>query len=237
MRIALASARTVDRDIERNLAEMERYAAEAAGKNADLICFGEAFLQGFNALDWDFEADRKMAVAADSDVFGRVCGMTLKYGVDILFGYNELDGEHIYSSCALVSGGRLYHNYRRISKGWKEYWKTDGHYLEGDRVFPFEYRGKKVVIGLCGDLWEYPDRFALGQDVLIWPVYVDWTEEEWNGGGRQEYADQANLCCADVLYVNAFGDDGTLGGAMHFAGGSVREELLIGCEGLLMVEI
>lgn len=104
-------------------------------------------------------------------------------------------------------------------------------------MVPFDYRGKKIAIGLCGDLWDYPEKFALGEDVLIWPVYVDWTKEEWYGGGREEYAEQANLCCKHVLYVNSFGDDGAFGGAMHFSDGSVREELPIGNEGLLIVEL
>lgn len=237
MKIALASAKIVDRDIDRNLAEMEKYTAEASAKGAELVCFGEAFLQGFNALSWSFESDRKIAVSADSGIFRRICELTVKYGTDVLLGYNELDGDKIYSSCALISKGALYHNYRRISRGWKEYWKTDDHYREGGLVEPFDYRGMKCVIGLCGDLWEYPERFALGEDMLIWPVYVDWTKEEWYGGGREEYAEQANLCCKHVLYVNSFGDDGPLGGAMHFTDGSVREELPIGNEGLLIVEL
>ena len=50
MKIALASARIVDRDIKYNLSRMEHYMTEAKGSGADLVCFGEAFLQGFNAL-------------------------------------------------------------------------------------------------------------------------------------------------------------------------------------------
>jgi len=73
--------------------------------------------------------------------------------------------------------------------------------------------------------------------VLIWPVYVDFTEAEWNNGDRLEYAEQANMCCGNVLYVNSHGVDGALGGAMHFADGNVCEELPIGNEGLLIVEI
>ena len=54
MKIALACARIVDRNIEHNLVQMERYMAMAAEEGACLVCFGEAFLQGFNALDWNF---------------------------------------------------------------------------------------------------------------------------------------------------------------------------------------
>lgn len=237
MKIALASARIVNGDVEKNLAEMERRMIEAAREGAALVCFGEAFLQGFNALSWEFESDRNVAVSTDSEVLGCICAMTEKYRIDVLFGYNELDGEHIYSSCALVADGRIYHNYRRISRGWKEYWKTDVHYLEGNEVVAFGYRGKKCVIGLCGDLWDHPDRFALGEDVLIWPVYVDWTEDEWNNGGRQEYAEQAALCCKNVLYVNSVEAGQAFGGAVYFKDAAAVTELSMNREGLLYVEV
>ena len=64
MKIALASARIVDRDIKYNLSRMEHYMTEAKLSGADLVWFGEAFLQGFNALSWQYEEDKKMAMDA-----------------------------------------------------------------------------------------------------------------------------------------------------------------------------
>ena len=61
MKIALASARIIDRDIHYNLSQMERYMREAKENGTDLVCFGEAFLQGFNALTWQYEEDKKIA--------------------------------------------------------------------------------------------------------------------------------------------------------------------------------
>ena len=104
-------------------------------------------------------------------------------------------------------------------------------------MIPFLYKGRKCVIGLCGDLWDYPERFALGEDLLFWPVYVDWTPEEWEEGAAQEYADQANLCCAHTLYVNSICDGDARGGAAYFVNGTVKEELSMGEEGLLLVEV
>lgn len=69
MKIALASARIVDRDMDHNLSQMERYMKEAKAMGADLVCFGEAFLQGFNALTWQYERDREVAVTTSSPVF------------------------------------------------------------------------------------------------------------------------------------------------------------------------
>lgn len=143
MKIALTSARIVDREINYNLSQMERYMKEAKAMGTDLVCLGEAF----------------------------------------------------------------------------------------------DYKGKKCVVGLCGDLWDYPERFALGEDLLLWPVYVCWTKEEWENSGKNEYAEQAKLCCENTLYVNPICDGDAFGGAAHFFGGLVQKELPIFNEGLLVVEV
>lgn len=237
MKIALASAKIIDRDTNHNLAQMKRYMIEAKAKEADLVCFGEAFLQGFNALTWQYDRDKEIALSTSSKELFQIATFTKEIGIDVLFGYNELDGNIIYSSCALIADGRIIHNYRRISKGWKEYSKTDEHYKEGSTVEVFDYKGKKCVIGLCGDLWDHPERFALGEDLLLWPVYVCWTKEEWENGGKIEYAEQAKLCCENTLYINSICDGDAFGGAVHFFDGKVQKELPIFNEGLLYIKI
>ena len=237
MKIALAVAEIVDGNIEFNLSQMERFAKDSRRAGADLVCFGEAFLQGFNALSWQFDRDKNVAVATDSKIFSRIISLTKEIGIDILFGYNELDGEDIYSSCSLIENGEIIHNYRRISIGWKESSKTDGHYKEGNSVEVFDYKGKKCAIGLCGDLWDFPERFNLGEDVLFWPVYVGWTKEEWENGGKMEYAEQAKMCCTKTLYVNSICKEDAFGGAVFFVDGQIQGELTIYNEGILFVEI
>ena len=237
MKIALVVAEIVDGNIEFNLSQMERFAKDSRRAGADLGCFGEAFLQGFNALSWQFDQDKNVAVATDSKIFSRIISLTKEIGIDILFGYNELDGEDIYSSCVLIENGGIIHNYRRISMGWKESSKTDGHYKEGNSVEVFDYKGKKCAIGLCGDLWDFPERFNLGEDVLFWPVYVSWTKEEWENGGKMEYAEQAKMCCPKTLYVNSICKEDAFGGAVFFVDGQIQRELAIYNEGILFVEI
>lgn len=237
MKIALASAQIVDWDINYNLSQMERYMKEAKAQDADLVCFGEAFLQGFNALSWKYEEDREIALTPSSQEFIKIKTLTKELGIDVLFGYNELAQGSIYSSCALIVNGEILHNYRRISKGWKEYTKTDAHYKEGSSVEVFDYKNRKCVIGLCGDLWDYPERFALGEDILFWPVYVSWTEEEWENGGKIEYAQQANLCCENTLYINSICEGDAFGGAAHFLGGNIEKELPIFHDELLYITV
>lgn len=240
MRIALASARFINGNIAFNLGQIDRYMREAKAQGAELACFGETFLQGFDALTWKYAEDREVAVATDSEVFLELCRRTEELGIDLLLGFLERDGESIYSSCALLGGGKLLHLYRRVSEGWKEYWRTDGHYREGETVSLFSYRGKRCCIALCGDLWEFPERFRLGEDLLLWPVYVDFTPKEWQEQYLSEYARQAALACGDTLLINsvtAMPDEVCFGGCARFLDGTVGTVLPPGEEGLLIVEV
>ena len=236
MRIGLVSCRCENRNTAFNLRQIERAMQRAAGK-ADLLCFGEAFLQGFDALCWDYAADKTVALAPDSEAFALLRSWTVRYGVSLITGYIERDREELYSSCAVLSDGQILHNYRRISKGWKEFTKTDGHYCEGSDTRPFQLHGKRITLALCGDLWEAPDRFKTEQ-LLIWPVYVNYTPEEWAAGALDEYAAQAALAAKDVLMINPLDTcPVNHGGAFHFQGGRVIARLPFDQEGILFTDI
>ena len=64
MKIGLASYECRMNDIGFNLKQIEKAIVES--KDADLVCFGEAFLQGFAAVTSDYEMDIKMAAEQDS---------------------------------------------------------------------------------------------------------------------------------------------------------------------------
>ena len=189
MRIGLVSYRCENRNTEFNIKQIELAMRRSRGK-ADLLCFGEAFLQGFDSLCWDYEADKAVALELSSETISRLRNLTVLYGISLITGYMEKDGEKLYSSCAVLSEGEIVYNYRRISKGWKEYSKTDGHYCEGNEPGAFCLRGKEMALALCGDLWDFPERFRTDR-LLIWPVYVNYTIREWEHGALGEYAAQA----------------------------------------------
>lgn len=235
MKIGLASYEFRNNDVAFNISQMEKAMKSAQGK-ADLLCFGETFLQGFDALSWNYEADKDIAVSADSEVMKRLCGMTVRYGTDLLFGYIEKCGDVLYSSCALMEAGKLAYNYRRISKGWKEYSITDEHYAEGCDTCEILYRGQRVQIALCGDMWEYPERFQT-EGILIWPVYVNFELDEW-ARYEGEYAAQSLLAARKTLMVNPLSQEPrSHGGAFCFADGEVQEKLSCDTEGILIVEV
>ena len=236
MRIGLVSYRCENRNLSFNMSRIEQAMKRSEGK-ADLLCFGEAFLQGFDSLSWKYEADQSVALELSSEPVRQLRNWTVRYGVSLITGYIEKDMDRLYSSCVVLSGGKTVHNYRRISKGWKEYSITDGHYCEGTDTGPFKLNGKRISLALCGDLWDFPEKFKT-ENLLIWPVYVNYTPEEWNSGVLEEYAAQAALAAEDVLMVNPLDNDPVNhGGSFHFHGGQVAAGLPFGKEDILFVDI
>ena len=236
MRIGLVSYRCENRNVSFNISQIERAMKHSLGK-VDLLCFGEAFLQGFDALSWNYDTDQSIALALSSEAIIQLCDWTVRYGISLITGYIEKAQERLYSSCVVLSDGKIVHNYRRISKGWKEYSITDGHYCEGTEVGSFQLNGKEFCIALCGDLWDFPDRFRT-EHLLLWPIYVNYTPEEWNSGMLDEYAAQAALAAKDVLMINPIDNEPeNHGGAFHFRDGQTVKRLPFDKEEILFVNI
>ena len=235
MKIGLVSYRSENKNIPFNLTQIERTLKETQGQ-AELLCFGEAFLQGFDSLCWDYETDRQMAVDQNSETMDYLRGLTVRYGTGLLFGYIEKEGDKIYSSCAVLAEGKTVHNYRRISRGWKEFSKTDSHYREGTETGEFTFHGKKIMPALCVDMWDYPERFRT-DGILIWPVYVDFSLEDWKRE-EKEYAAQAAKAAGTVLMVNSITRTPVChGGAFRFEKGEIIEKLPFDREGILYTDL
>lgn len=235
MRIGLASYEFINHDIEFNISQIEKAMKSVQGE-VELLCFGETFLQGFDALNWNYENDKEIAVSTDSRIMRRLCDMTLQYKVDLLAGYIEKCDDAVYSSCAVIESGKLLYNYRRISKGWKEYSITDGHYKEGTETGEFLYHGQPVMLALCGDMWDFPERFRTN-NLLIWPVYVNFGLDEW-AEYETEYAEQARLAAEKTLMVNSISQSPkSYGGAFYFVDGKIEKKLAYNTEGILIAEV
>lgn len=245
MYIALASAPVIDRQIHQNVASILQAMEMCRGK-ADLVVFGESVLQGFDSLTWDYDADCRMAVSQTDDVIMEICRAAKRDGIAVSFGYMEKTDAALFSSQLFVdASGAIVHNFRRVSVGWKEYWRTDGHYREGAGFEAFSYKGKRFAIGLCGDLWAdgRPEEMkSLNPDIILWPVWCDYNAAEWNSRTKYEYARQAALCGEAVLLVNPFCanpgvTDCAAGGAAYFKSGAIIQEAPAGSSGILLVAV
>ncbi|MCI5582227.1 MAG: hypothetical protein MR357_00705 [Anaeroplasma sp.] len=234
MIIGLAAYKFKNYDIEFNISQIEKAIEQCY--NVDLLCFGEAFLQGFDGFNWNYENDKNIAISKNSNIMKRLEQMSKDCNIDLAFGYLEIDGEDLYSSYAIIINGKLAYNYRRITVGWKEYWLTDHHYKEGNEVLTFNYKGHNITIALCGDMWDCPEKFK-SNDILIWPVYVNFTIEEWKYE-EIEYAKQALIASNNTLMINSLSDEPkSYGGAFYFKNGKIDNKATYNIEQILKIFI
>ncbi len=245
MKIALASAPVLNRNIEFNIQAMSD-AMDKIRDQADVIVFGESVLQGFDSLCWDYETDKHIAVSLTDAPIRRMCEAAKEYAIAVSFGFIQRCDDVLYSSQIFIgSDGEIVNVFHRVSVGWKEFTKTDGHYQEGQNFEKFYYGGKSFAIGLCGDLWTVgrPEEMkALNVDVVLWPVWCDYESDEWNSSIKYEYAEQAALCADCILLVNPFcadadATDAATGGAVHFQNGSIVTQIPSGDSGIMIAEV
>jgi N-carbamoylputrescine amidase len=245
MKIALACAPAIDRNIEANISSMISTIKSCANHN-DLIVFGETALQGFDCLEWNYVSDRHMAAAKTDDSVLQICRAAAFYRTAVSFGCIEKDGEALYSSQLFIDDrGIIINDFHRVSRGWKDYKKTDQHYQEGISFSPFIYKNRSIAVGLCGDLWEEnrpQEMKELSVNIVLWPVWCDYKKDEWNQSIKYEYAKQAGLCGDHVLLVNPYciadeSEERACGGAVYFNQGIIQKELPAGRKGILSMEI
>ncbi len=77
MTVAFASYQFKNNDLAFNRLQIEKNMQHAQGR-ADMVCFGEAFLQGFDAFNWYWEQDKDIAMSQDNGMVGALCALAEK---------------------------------------------------------------------------------------------------------------------------------------------------------------
>lgn len=227
-------------DTNRNVETLRRSMDE--NRRADLLVFGEAFLQGFDGLTWDVEEDKDIALSLQDDVIKVLRGLAEAHSVAVSFGFYEKEQRNIYSSNLCIDkNGDILNVYHRVSKTWTPE-HAGRHYKTGDDFHTFHFMDKKLLVAICGDLWfaENLDRInELEPDLVLWPLYIDYSIEEWSRGEMDEYARQVSGLNAPVLMVNSSLQEskGAVGGAYLFDGGAIKDSLPLGEIGSLTITI
>ncbi|WP_455521415.1 nitrilase-related carbon-nitrogen hydrolase, partial [Parvimonas micra] len=88
MKIGLVSYEFKNGEIEYNIKKIEEAIIFANGK-ADLLCFGETFLQGFDSLSWNYEIDKNIAITKESVTMEKLKKLSEKHKIDLGISYIE----------------------------------------------------------------------------------------------------------------------------------------------------
>ncbi len=244
MNIALIAATSLTDQVEENLNTLFAKARAAKGQGADLALFGEAFLQGFEALTFEYESDIHKCLSLGSQAIARILAFCKQEGIALGVGYYENDHGAIYASYLLVGEeGQVLANYRRVSPGWKEP-GAHADYREGKHFLSVRYKGRELAVIVCGDFWEdelLPQIIEMDDraDAFLWPVHCDYDVGSWQASEEAEYEKRSQLLAAPVLFVNNYTEepDRAKGGLYHWHQGHTIAKSDMGQEGILLVEI
>lgn len=128
-------------DFEGNLATVKKGLAQAVEAKLDIVSFPECFLTGYYAKRDDARAH---CFATDSPEMKRVLDLTAGCDTMLLVGFNELRGDKLYNTVAVIEHGKLLGRYSKSLP-------YEGYFEPGREFNVFEKKGLKFGIVICSD--------------------------------------------------------------------------------------
>lgn len=244
LRAGLCAQMSETSNITANTARMERMADEARRLGLDAIFLGEAYLQGFDSMNFQPEHDREIAQGISSQPIERIRNIARKHQLAIGFGFYEFVDGIFYASYLVVGrfGETLCH-YRRMSPGWR-YPDSPDCYQEGKALTGFEIKGIKIGLVICGDFWtkalmDSIHALEKSVDAMLWPVHCDYPLNDWENKIRDEYREHSGNLMIPILFVNNLhpAHDRAKGGAYCWHQGKTLGAFNAGQTGMLTVSL
>ena len=169
LRIALAQMNQRVGDLAANAAAMLEVRSRAAAEGADLVLTPELQLTGYPVEDLVLKPEfvRRTIEAAE-----RLVDATDDGGPALLFGTLHAEGGRVYNAMILAEGGRVVG--RTLKHELPNYGTFDEKriFAAGPLPLPIEWRGVKLGVPICEDIWLQPVCAALakaGVEMLLVP--------------------------------------------------------------------
>jgi predicted amidohydrolase len=150
MIIALASPR-IATSLDDGLERIDRLAADAASRGAEIVCFPEAYLPGLRGLDfevmpWDDAAEQR-AISA-------VHAIARSHHIAIILGFEHLaPAGRMIGACVINADGTIQGSQFKTQLDPSE----DRFYVPGDSRRLFEVNGVTFGVVICHEGWRYPE--------------------------------------------------------------------------------
>ena len=243
MIIALASPR-IATSLEDGLERIDRLAADAASRGADIVCFPEAYLPGLRGLDFDVipwdESVEQRAISGTQSI-------ALSRRVAIILGLEHVaTNGRMISACVINADGTIQGHQFKTQLDPSE----DRFYVPGKSRRLFEVNGVKFGVVICHEGWRYPEtvRWAAvrGAKVVFHPQHTGNERQgmrltEWGAVGNPYYEKammmrsiENGIYFASVNYALRFQESAT---SLIAPSGTCQAFLPYGQEGVLVQKI
>ena len=239
MKIAAAQTPVFWEDVTGALAYARGAIAQAQDAGASLLCFPEAFLQGYLV---EPEAARRAALDLGSSAFADVAGQLPEAGPLLVLGLIEAEGGRLYNTAEVIEGRRLIGRYRKT-----HLLKSETVFTPGEDCAVFEAGGLRFGINICFDT-NFPEAAQKvadqGASLLVCPannmlpraIALDWKDR--HNPVRGDRCRETGLWCLSADVTGAQGDGVAWGPtALLDPAGEVVAQLPLDGPGLLVVDV
>jgi NAD+ synthetase len=157
MRIAIAQLDYTIGAFEANLAAMADTVARAREARADLVIFSELATIGYPPGDL---LERQDFIDRNLDQLERVAQLTDE-NLGILVGFVDRNesgtGKALHNAVALCHMGQVVDRYRKCLLPTYDVFDEARYFESGTDVRPIEFRGVRIGVSVCEDVWADPD--------------------------------------------------------------------------------
>jgi NAD+ synthase (glutamine-hydrolysing) len=149
LKIALAQVNLLVGDVRGNAQHTIERARQARGLGADLVLFPELTLSGYPPEDLLFHRGFRRQVETGLAQVRAEVG-----DVAVMLGFPEYTHDAIYNSAALIAAGEVAAIYRKAVLPNYKVFDEKRYFRGGGQSTVSEYRGFKVGLLVCEDIWE-----------------------------------------------------------------------------------
>lgn len=182
VRVAVGQILGIDSDREGNFQRMTHALEQAVADKADIVCFPESIILG-----WENPDAHQLATpipGADSD---RICALAKRFNVMILIGLDEKDGDKLYDSAILVDrDGKILLKHRKINV-LPELMTPPYSTGRTEDISAVETRFGRIGVMICADTFTDNNRLrmqALKPELALVPYGWAAKSSEWPGHAK-----------------------------------------------------
>lgn len=223
---------------------VERFIAEAANGEADIVCFPECYVPGLRGQDFAVEAHDPVRLTAARE---RACALAAAHRIAVILPMDWDGPDGILNLAFVISPeGELLGRQTKNQIAPEE----DAHYVPGCGREMFEVKGVPFAISICHEGWRYPESVrwgaVRGAAVVFHPHHagneVEGLAVEGFGAASSPYYEKAMMCralenaifFASVGYALRYQEAAT---ALISPEGECLDHLPYGQPGLLLADI
>ncbi len=158
MKIALVQINTVIGDFERQCQRMCSCAAEAKDKGCDLVIFPELAICGYPPRDL---LEQQAFIDANQSAMEFLINTITGIGVVAGFVAPNPDdlGKALFNSAVLFEDGRVLYQINKQLLPTYDVFDEHRHFEPGQPNLPFAYKGRRLGLTICEDVWNDKDVF------------------------------------------------------------------------------